>query len=277
MLKVEKCLKQEALTSGDWDTVYSNFEGHCAVVLGAAGAIGQAICREYANCGARLWALDKDADAAYRLIESLGGNHRALYVDVADRRTIDDVAAQIWECDTADSITYSVGIDRTGNLVDLDWSDYRRVMAVNLDGAVYTAMAFGHRMLKSGRPGCFTFLSSIAGQHGEPGAVPYCISKFGMIGLVESFAAEVASEGIRVNAICPGNVDSPLLRTVANGIARREGCDRETILCRMKSAAASGRFVQPNEVANAALWLASDRASGVTGISLNVDAGVIGY
>src|SRR5207244_3002112 len=82
-------------------------------------------------------------------------------------------------------------------------------------GAFYAGQAFATRMLGADRPGSFVFLSSTAGKRGEAGASAYCASKFGLIGMMESFAAEVAAKGIRVNAICPGNVDSPMLRAIA--------------------------------------------------------------
>jgi NAD(P)-dependent dehydrogenase (short-subunit alcohol dehydrogenase family) len=145
-------------------------------------------------------------------------------------------------------------------------------MAVNLDGAFYTAQAFATRMLGAGRPGSFVFLSSTAGKRGEAGASAYCASKFGLIGMMESFAAEVAAKGIRVNAICPGNVDSPMLRAIARDVARREGTSDEAVRERFTNVAAARRLVLPAEVAAVAVWLASPPASAVMGEALNVDA-----
>jgi NAD(P)-dependent dehydrogenase (short-subunit alcohol dehydrogenase family) len=130
-------------------------------------------------------------------------------------------------------------------------------------------------MLDAGRPGSFVFLSSTAGKRGEAGASAYCASKFGLLGMVECFAAEVAARGIRVNAICPGNVDSPLLRAVARDQARREGSSVEVVVEMYANVAAARRLVTPEEVAAVAVWLVSPAASGITGESINVDAGAL--
>ena len=102
-----------------------------------------------------------------------------------------------------------------------------------------------------------------------------CASKFALIGLVQSFAAEVAAAGIRVNAVCPGNVDTPMLRRVADDIAANTHRDVETIWQDMKDVAAANRLVTPVEVAQSCLWLCSPLASGITGEAINVDAGAL--
>jgi NAD(P)-dependent dehydrogenase (short-subunit alcohol dehydrogenase family) len=253
----------------------ASFEGHYAVVVGAAGAIGSAICRAYVEAGAHIWILDLDETKGRRLAEDLGEGARSARVDVTDPDDLRRAAALVWERSPFDSLVYAPGIDVTANVTELDSEDYRRVMATNLDGAFYTASAFGKRMLSAARPGSFVFISSVAGKRGEAGASAYCASKFGMIGLVQSFAAEVAEQGIRVNAICPGNVDSPLLRSIASSMAEREGVGAEAIMDGMIEAAAARRLVSVEEVAAVALWLASDSAAGVTGASINVDAGTL--
>ena len=101
------------------------------------------------------------------------------------------------------------------------------------------------------------------------------MAKFGLLGLVESFAAEVAALGIRANAVCPGNVDSPMLEAVSEQIAAREGRPTEAVMEELVTAAASKRLVEPREVAETCLWLCSPASSGVTGESVNVDGGAL--
>jgi NAD(P)-dependent dehydrogenase (short-subunit alcohol dehydrogenase family) len=246
---------------------------HRAVVVGAAGAIGSAICRAYAEAGATVWAVDLNLTAARDLASGLGdGEHRGAAADVTDAGAVERLAAEVWSEGPIDSVVYAAGVEFTADVAKTVWSDYRRLMAVNLDGAFYTAQAFVTRMLDASRPGSFVFLSSTAGKRGEPGASAYCASKFGLIGLVESFAAEVAAKGIRVNAICPGNVDSPMLRAVARGVARREGAGYEAVMEQFANVAAARRLVSPAEVAAVAVWLASPLASAVMGEAINVDA-----
>jgi NAD(P)-dependent dehydrogenase (short-subunit alcohol dehydrogenase family) len=249
---------------------------HRAVVLGAAGAIGRAICRTYAEAGANVLAFDTDEEGVQKLMSELvGDGHAAGLVDVTDPGSVERMADDAWRRGPVDSVIYAVGVEFTADVADMDWGEYRRLMAVNLAGAFFTGKAFASRMLGAGLPGAFTFLSSIAGKRGEPGASAYCASKFGLIGFVESFAAEVAEQGIRVNAICPGCVDSPMLRAVAGEVAAREGTSSELVMQRLTNMSAARRLVRPEEVAGACLWLSSPLASAVTGEAIDVDAGAL--
>lgn len=247
--------------------------GHHAVVVGAGGAIGAAICRAYAEAGARVTALDLDLVAAERVVAGLhGGSHTAGAIDVTDR---DDVTRAAAVADAADSVVYTPGLAPTFEVLDFDWESYHRTIAVNLHGALYVAQAFGRPMVEGRRGGAFTFLSSSAGKHGEPGAAAYCASKFALQGVMECFAAEVGDKGVRVNAICPGNVDTPMLRGVAEAQAQLEGRAPGEVLEEYAQLAATRRLVTVEEVGAVAVWLASPLASGITGESVNVDAGAL--
>ena len=146
-------------------------------------------------------------------------------------------------------------------------------MAINLDGAFFVGGAFSRRMVDARRGGSFVYLSSTAGLRGEAGASAYCASKFGINGLMESLAAELSPAGIRANAVAPGNVDSPMLRAVAENQAEREGATPEEMLDRYAHAGGAVRLVDPAEVGAAVVWLASPLASGVTGHVVRVDVG----
>lgn len=247
--------------------------GHHAVVAGAGGAIGAAICRAYADAGARVTALDLDLAAAEAAIDGLpAGPHAAGRVDVCDRG---DVAHAAEAAGVADSVVYAAGLAPTFDLLAFDWEAYERTIAVNLHGALHVAQAFAAAMVDARRPGAITFLSSVAGKHGEAGAIAYCASKFGLQGAMESLAAELGVHGVRVNAICPGNVDTPMLHEVARAQAAREDRDPEAVLREYAGLAAARRLVTTAEVGAVAAWLASPLASGITGESVNVDAGAL--
>jgi NAD(P)-dependent dehydrogenase (short-subunit alcohol dehydrogenase family) len=259
------------MDAGRGGRVTLRLEGHRAAVVGAGGAIGTAICRAYADAGAAVAALDIDEAAAKRALDGLaGGGHGSWRVDVTDAASAEAGAEAA--C-VVDSVVYCAGVAFTADVADTDWASYRALMAVNLDGAFHVAAAFVRRMLARGGEGSFAFLSSTAGLRGEAGASAYCASKFGLRGLVESFAAELSGSGIRVNAICPGNVDSPLLRAVARDVAEREGASVDETMERFAHAGGARRLVSPEEVAGTAVWLASPLARGVTGESVRVDAG----
>jgi NAD(P)-dependent dehydrogenase (short-subunit alcohol dehydrogenase family) len=251
--------------------------GHNAAVVGAGGAIGSAICRAYAEAGATVTALDVDLGAAERATAGLppGASSRALPMDVTDDVDVARAAADTMDGRRIDSVVYAAGVAPTFEVLDFEWDVYHHTLAVNLHGALRVAQAFVRPMLAAGVGGCFTFLSSTAGKRGEAGAAAYCASKFAIEGVVQCFAAEVGAHGIRVNAICPGDVDTPMLRKVAAAQAAREGSAAEVVLASYARRSACGRLVTPAEVAAVAIWLASPLAAGVTGESVNVDAGLL--
>jgi NAD(P)-dependent dehydrogenase (short-subunit alcohol dehydrogenase family) len=246
--------------------------GHRAAVLGAGGALGSACVRAFAAASASVVALDLRGEAAKAALKGLEGSHDAGIVDVTDAAALKALAADLG---VLDSIVYSAGIVFDDEIVDMDWAQYRKLMAVNLDGAFHTAAAFGRVMIDANRRGAFVFISSISGLRGEPSASAYCASKFGLIGMVESFAAEVNRHGIRVNAVCPGNVDSPLLRGVAAELGRRQSRDAAELLGEFARAGSAQRLVRPDEVAQLCLFLASPAAAGITGATLRVDCGAM--
>ncbi|WP_181168017.1 SDR family oxidoreductase [Mesorhizobium sp. B2-4-19] len=245
-------------------------EGHVAVVIGGGGAIGAACVRAFAEAGATVWSVDLHEQAAAGALTGLLGAHRAAACDVTDPASAEALAGLVGK---ADSVVYAAGLNADGNVVDIDWSAYRKVMAVNLDGAFHIGAAFARRM--SARGGALVFLSSTAGLRGEAGASIYCASKFGLIGFVESMAAELAGERIRVNAVCPGNVDSPMLREVAHRIAERTGADAGEIWRGMAHSGAARRLVTPAEVAALCLHLASPASAAITGTTVRIDAGAM--
>lgn len=251
-------------------------DGHHAVVVGAAGDIGTATCRAYAAAGAFVTALDLDPGAAGRAIGSLGrSGARALRVDVTVAADVARLAREVAADRPVDSVVYAAGVAPTSDVLTFDWDSYRHTLAVNLDGALHVAQAFGIEMRDAGRGGSFAFLASVAGKRGEAGGTAYCASKFALLGAVECLAIELAPHGIRVNALCPGNVDSSMLRQVAEAEGARDGRDVAEVLASYAAAAAFRRLVSVEEVAAAAVWLASPWASGITGESINIDAGAL--
>jgi NAD(P)-dependent dehydrogenase (short-subunit alcohol dehydrogenase family) len=246
--------------------------GHRAVVVGGGGTIGAAICRAYAAAGAAVLALDADEAAARSAVAGLPGSaHQAAALDVTDLIAVRAAAAA---AGGVSSVCYAAGVAPTSDVLEFDWDGYRQAMAVNLDGALSVAHAFGQVMATAGRHGSFCFLSSVAGRRGEAGAAAYCASKFALLGATESFAAEAGPRGIRVNAVCPGNVASPMLTRVARAQAARHGTSEAAELEAAAAAAALRRLVRPDEVAGVVVWLASEHASAVTGAVIEVTAGL---
>lgn len=245
-----------------------------AVILGAGGAIGQAVATALAREGRQVVATD--LSGAPQVAAGLDGHgHAGTDLDVTDRTAVQSFFAMLDDTSLWTDLVYAAGANTTGPIADLAWSDYRRVMGVNLDGAFYVAQAIARSMRTNPRPATVVFLASTAAKRGEAGGTVYCASKFGLLGLVESLAAELAPVGVRVNAVCPGNVESPMLTTLASHIADRDGTGAEAVLMAMRGEAAAGRLVAIDEVAKTCAWLASDASSGVIGTAINVDAGLL--
>ena len=248
--------------------------GTRALVVGAAGAIGQAIARDLAAAGATVLAAD--LRGATELVAGLGpGAHTSVEVDVTDLAGVQALVAGATAEGEVHAVVYAAGANTTGPIAELDWAEYDRVMDVNLRGAFHLAQVLAGPLAAQPSPASLVLLASTAGQRGEAGGSVYCASKFGLIGLMQSLAAELAPAGIRVNAVAPGNVDSPMLRKLAARVAMREGTDTATVLAALAEEAAARRLVAVEEVAAACTWLVSPAASGVTGTTVNVDAGTL--
>ncbi len=246
---------------------------HRAIIFGAGGSIGAACVKVFAEAGVDVIASDVSLESAKRNLEGLSGNHQAVAVDVTDPQALDQLAQELSEQQAIDSVIYAAGITTTYDVANHDWPAYKKLMAVNLDGAFYATKAFSSIMLKKKLPGSFVYISSMSGSRGEAHASAYCASKFAINGLMEAFAAENTEHNIRANSVSPGNVDSRMIQQVAQEIAEEDGGSKEQWLKNLASQGAGVRFVKPEEVAQACLWLASPLSSGVTGEVLKVDVG----
>lgn len=229
-----------------------------AAVIGAAGGIGAACMLAFVEAGWEVIGADLTAADGLHLL------------DVTDPAAVAGFAQDIGP---VDAMVYAAGRVATMPIAKTDFAVWRRVMAVNLDGAAHAATAFARSM--SDRGGAMVFLSSAAGIRGEANASAYCASKAGLIGMVESIAAELVPLDIRVNAVAPGNVDTPMLRDVARGIAKAESRDEIDVWDSFAHAGAANRVLAPEEVARVCVALSGEGFSGVTGATVPVDAGYL--
>lgn len=258
--------------------VFPERRGHDAgrvAVIGAAGGIGRACVSAFARTGWTVLAADLDADAASAALAGQRGGstaHRPAALDVTDHAAVEALAE---EAGAIDAVVYSAGIVATMPIAETDFSTFRKIMAVNLDGAALVASAFARRMIAREGGGSLVFVSSAAGLRGEANASAYCASKFGLIGLVQSIAAELTAHDIRANAVAPGNVDTPMLRAVARDIAAVSGDDVDTVWTGFAKTGAAQRLITPDEVAATCLALCGPGFSAVTGATVPVDGGYL--
>jgi NAD(P)-dependent dehydrogenase (short-subunit alcohol dehydrogenase family) len=203
-----------------------DLSGKVAVITGAGSGIGRATARMLARHGALVHAADVNEASAAAVaaeIEASGGSARAHVVDVADPAAVDALAAATFEAEQrVDILHNNAGIGHAANIEATTIEDWQRVIGVNLLGVAYGVQAFVPRMLAQGRPAVVINTASEAGLVPTARMAPYTTSKFGVVGMSEALNAELAPRGIRVVAVCPGIINTAIVRT---GIVRGEIAD----------------------------------------------------
>ncbi len=237
-------------------------------VSGGASGIGLAVARMAVARGARVALLDRDTAALADAVRLLGEAALALECDVSDApavRTAVDRAAQ-W-LGGVDALVNSAGIDALKSLEATSDEEWARVLAVNLTGPMLVCRAALPHLRAAGG-GSIVNIASGAGLRPLPNRTAYCASKAAVIMFGKSLAIETAADGIRVNAVCPGAIDTPLFRT-----SYENAGDPERALAEIRERYALGRIAAPEEVAEAVLYLSGPGASYITGTALAVDGG----
>lgn len=239
-------------------------DGRRALVTGAGRGIGKAIAEALAQAGAELTICARSADeldAAAAEIRAAGGEVETL---VADVTRIADFAAAIDALPAFDVFVNSAGTNRPKPLAEVEEADYDAVLGLNLKAAIFATQAVTRRMVAERRKGSVINMSSQMGHVGAANRTLYTASKWALEGFTRSLAVELGPAGIRVNTICPTFIETPLTRPMLqNEDFRRE------VLGKIKL----GRIGQPEDVAGAAVFLASDASGLMTGSSLMLDGG----
>jgi NAD(P)-dependent dehydrogenase (short-subunit alcohol dehydrogenase family) len=246
-------------------------EGKAALVTGAASGIGYATARAFAREGARVVLSDvndAEGEKGTAQIRASDGEAHYVHADVTREADVEAlVAACVERYGRLDAAVNNAGTTGAGGaLQDLSLEDWNRTLSINLTG-VFLCVKHELPVMQRQGSGAIVNVASGAGVIAVPGLAPYCASKHGVLGLTKTVAVENARTGIRVNALCPGSTDTPMIRAVMNGNPKLE----KLIL----SSLPGGRLGQAEEIAEAAVWLCSDRASFVSGESMLVDGAAV--
>jgi NAD(P)-dependent dehydrogenase (short-subunit alcohol dehydrogenase family) len=251
-----------------------DFTDKVALITGGGGGIGRATALAFAKAGAKVVIVDHDAaagEATAGIVKQQGGEAKFIKADVTKSA---DVANYVKETlDTygkIDCFFNNAGIE--GNLAhtaDYDEAVFDQVIGVNVKG-VFLGLRHVLPVLLKQKSGAVVNTASVAGLVATPGMPAYVASKHAVIGLTKTAAGEVARQGVRVNAVCPGPVDTRMIHSLEKMISPD---DPESVNKRYQGAIPSGRYTTPEEIANIVLFLSSDLASNITGAQYVVDGG----
>jgi NAD(P)-dependent dehydrogenase (short-subunit alcohol dehydrogenase family) len=238
-------------------------DGRVAMVTGGASGIGEATSRVFAAAGATVLIADIDMARAEKLAAELPGA-RAVRCDVTDEAGIRDLFAGL---EGLDVLVNTAGIGLVGTVEDTETADFERLMRVNVTGPfLVTKYAMPHLLKSSGR---IVNIGSVAGLIGVKKRFAYCATKGAVVAMTRQLAVDYPTQ-IRVNCVCPGTVDSPFVEGYLEKYHKHE---KEKVRAELNQRQPIGRLGKPEEIANLALYLASDEAGFVNGSVVSIDGG----
>lgn len=238
------------------------------LITAGANGIGLVMARAFQDAGHRVWVTDVDHGPLTGLPSGIRGSHCDASSEPAMEMLFAEIAAD-WG--GLDVLCANAGIKGpTAAIEDMPLEGWHQCLGVNLDGAMLAAK-HGARLMKPAGKGAMIFTSSTAGLYGVPYRAPYVAAKWAVIGLMKTVAMELGPHGIRANAICPGSVNGPRIDKVIDAEAAAKGMTPEAVRQGYASGTALKRLSDPQDVADMALFLASDGARMISGQAISVD------
>lgn len=248
-----------------------NLVGKTALVTGAGSGIGEAIAGAIANAGALVYVADRDEVNGQRVASAIVSSGKAAsfrLLDVTNDEHCRDAQVVVEDKHGhLDILVNNAGVGHVGTALTTTGDDLDRLHAVNVKGVLNVTRAFLPRMIER-HAGTVVNIASIGGIVGIRDRLAYCATKFAVVGLTKAMALDHAADGVRINCVCPGRVETPFVAA-----RLKEYADPEAAYRQMAATQAVGRMGKPEEIAAAVLYLASDEAAFVTGSALIIDGG----
>jgi acetoin reductase-like protein len=249
-------------------------ENKVAIVTGAAQGIGRAIATRYVAEGAKVVLADIAGEAIHKTAAEIGGGAIGIPLDVTRQESIDALLQQTLETfGPVEILVNNAAVFNMGPILEVTREQYAKVFSVNVEGLLFTLQSSAHQMVAQGVKGRVINMASQAGRRGEALVGIYCASKAAVISLTQSAGLGLIKHGIRVNGIAPGVVDTPMWDEVDADFARYEGLALGEKKKAVGLAVPYGRMGRPEDLAGAAVFLASDDSEYVVAQTLNVDGG----
>lgn len=241
--------------------------GQRVLVTGTGGGMGSEVARTLAQWGATVAATDKDHSGAQATLDAItdaGGRGCAVAIDIADEASVDAGVESCWhELGGIDLLVNNAGVLTVANVTDMSLQDWNFVMGINITGVFLMSRAVARRMVEQGTPASIVSTASISGKRGDPGLAHYTASKFAVVGFTQALAQEMAGHDILVNAVCPGVVDTPMIRALARDAGKSvDSYVGDQLIKRLQT---------PEDIAYAMAYLHTSRA--MTGQAINIDGG----
>jgi len=246
-----------------------------AVITGAASGIGKEIARKFVAEGAQVAVADINLDAAGATAAELGANAMGVAMDVTDEAQVEaGMDGVVERFGGIDVLVSNAGVQMVAPLDEFEFSDWRRLLAIHLDGAFLTTRACLRRMYARGRGGAIIYMGSVHSKEASVLKAPYVTAKHGLVGLTKVVAKEGAAHGVRANLICPGFVRTPLVDKQIPEQAKALGISQdEVIRSVMLKETVDGEFTTLDDVAGCAVFLAGFPSNALTGESIVVSHG----